>query len=163
MADADAIRDAGLPTDPDPASEHCPSDGAALAARAPPSDPRVGRRGGEMTLVGHLSELRDRIIRVVIAVAVGASSASRRRRRSSASSWSPLPSDQLHYTGLGDPFVINIKIAIVVGVILAMPVILYQVWSFVAPGPDRTTSAGRPALDPRWRWPSSRSASLSPT
>ncbi len=36
--------------------------------------------------------------------------------------------------GLGDAFVIQIKIAIVVGIILAMPVLLYQLWAFIAPG-----------------------------
>ena len=46
----------------------------------------------------------------------------------------PLPKGQLQYTGLGDAFFINVKIAIVVGIILAMPVILYQVWAFIAPG-----------------------------
>jgi sec-independent protein translocase protein TatC len=35
---------------------------------------------------------------------------------------------------MGDAFVIQIKISIVIGIILAMPVLLYQVWAFVAPG-----------------------------
>ena len=40
----------------------------------------------------------------------------------------------LQVLGLGDAFVIQLKIAIVVGIILAMPVLLYQVWAFIAPG-----------------------------
>ena len=36
--------------------------------------------------------------------------------------------------GIGDAFVIQMKISIVVGIILAMPVLLYQLWAFVAPG-----------------------------
>ena len=37
-------------------------------------------------------------------------------------------------SGPGDAFVIKLRISIVVGIILAMPVILWQVWAFVAPG-----------------------------
>ncbi len=87
-----------------------------------------------MSLVDHLVELRGRLVRMVLAVAVG----------SVVGFWfatpiigvlvAPLPNKQLKYTGLGDAFVIDIKVAIVVGIILAMPVILYQVWAFVAPG-----------------------------
>jgi sec-independent protein translocase protein TatC len=36
--------------------------------------------------------------------------------------------------GLGDAFVIQLKISIVFGVIVAMPVLLYQLWAFVSPG-----------------------------
>ncbi|HWP63711.1 MAG TPA: twin-arginine translocase subunit TatC, partial [Candidatus Binatia bacterium] len=36
--------------------------------------------------------------------------------------------------GPGDAFVIHLRVAVVVGVILAMPVILHQAWAFVAPG-----------------------------
>ena len=36
--------------------------------------------------------------------------------------------------GPGDAFFITMKISVVVGIILAMPVILYQLWAFVAPG-----------------------------
>ncbi len=132
MADADAIRDAGLPTVLTP-SEPSPSGGHPGSTGSPPA-PDPATPAAEMTLVGHLSELRDRLVRIVIAVAIG----------SAVGFWlatpiigvlvAPLPSNQLQYTGLGDAFVIQIKVAIVVGVILAMPVILYQIWSFVAPG-----------------------------
>jgi sec-independent protein translocase protein TatC len=47
----------------------------------------------------------------------------------------PLPSTKpLFFTGIGDAFTIKLKIAIVVGIIISMPVILYQVWGFVSPG-----------------------------
>ena len=36
--------------------------------------------------------------------------------------------------GPGDAFAIQLRISIVVGIILAMPVLLYQIWAFVAPG-----------------------------
>jgi sec-independent protein translocase protein TatC len=48
---------------------------------------------------------------------------------------SPLPTDKaLVFTSIGDPFAIRIRIAIVVGIILAMPVLLWNIWRFVAPG-----------------------------
>ena len=47
--------------------------------------------------------------------------------------------------GPGDAFFINLKISIVTGVILAMPVILYQAWAFVSPG---LTPAERRAVRP---------------
>ena len=46
----------------------------------------------------------------------------------------PLGGSPLQVLGMGDAFVIQIKISIVIGIILAMPVLLYQVWAFVAPG-----------------------------
>ena len=45
-----------------------------------------------------------------------------------------LPGAKVIALGLGDGLVIQLKIAIVVGIILAMPVLLYQLWAFVAPG-----------------------------
>jgi len=133
MADADAIRDAGLPTILTPASDQGSSSGPPTSSSAPP-DPEPGTPAGEMTLVGHLSELRSRLVRIVIAVALGSAIGFFFATPIIGVLVAPLPSDQLQYTGLGDAFVINIKIAVVVGVILAMPVILYQVWAFVSPG-----------------------------
>jgi sec-independent protein translocase protein TatC len=133
MADADAIRDAGLPTILTPASEPGPP-AEPPASSGAPSDPEPGTPAAEMTLVGHLSELRDRLVRIAIAVALGSAVGFYFATPIIGILVAPLPSNQLQYTGLGDAFVINIKIAIVVGVILAMPVILYQVWSFIAPG-----------------------------
>ena len=46
----------------------------------------------------------------------------------------PLPTKSVQVLGIGDAFIIQMKIAIVVGVILAMPVLLYQLWAFIAPG-----------------------------
>jgi sec-independent protein translocase protein TatC len=88
-----------------------------------------------MSLVDHLAELRDRLIRVVLAVAVASIVGFLLGDSIVAILKAPIPGDDpLFYTGLGDAFVIKVKIAVVVGIILAMPVILYQVWAFVAPG-----------------------------
>ncbi|HET9680564.1 MAG TPA: twin-arginine translocase subunit TatC [Candidatus Limnocylindrales bacterium] len=100
-----------------------------------PAGPEPRAQGGVMPLVEHLAELRTRIVWSIIAIAVGSVVGFL------ASDWaidvlrSPLPVDQpLIYLDIGDPFAIRIKISIVIGVILAMPVILWHVWRFVAPG-----------------------------
>jgi sec-independent protein translocase protein TatC len=123
MADADAIQDAGLAGRLPPDAEAGPP-----GTPAPPSPP------GEMTLVGHLTELRDRIIRVVLVVLITSAIGFYFATPIIGILVAPLPEGQLQFTGLGDAFFINVKIAIVVGIILAMPVILYQVWAFIAPG-----------------------------
>jgi sec-independent protein translocase protein TatC len=88
-----------------------------------------------MSLVDHLSELRRRIVRALLAILAG----------SVVGFWlgdaivnflkAPLPIEQpLVFTSIGDPFAIRLRIAIVTGILLAMPVILYQGWAFVSPG-----------------------------
>jgi len=46
----------------------------------------------------------------------------------------PLGNIPLQVLGVGDAFFIQIKISLVIGIILAMPVLLYQLWAFIAPG-----------------------------
>jgi len=48
----------------------------------------------------------------------------------------PLPASALplQVLGPGDAFGIALRIAITVGIVLAMPVLLYQMWAFVSPG-----------------------------
>jgi sec-independent protein translocase protein TatC len=90
---------------------------------------------GVMSLVDHLSELRDRIIRSILAIAVGAVVGFLIGDPVIEFLRAPLPSDvPLIVTGIGDLFAIRLRIALVAGIILAMPVILYQLWAFIAPG-----------------------------
>jgi sec-independent protein translocase protein TatC len=125
MADADAVRDAGIPVRLSPSPEP--------DAPAPP--PASAPVAGEMSLVGHLTELRNRVVKVVIAVALFAAVGMFFSDQIIAILKAPLPTGKpLYYTGLGDAFTIKLKIAIVVGIILAMPVILYQGWAFISPG-----------------------------
>lgn len=124
MADADALREpgvSGLPVTPD--SEPLPPPAAA------PGDETV------MSLVDHLGELRTRLFRSILAVAVFAVVGFAISDTIVKVLADAIPGDDpLFFTGLGDAFVIKIKISIVVGVILAMPVLLYQGWAFVSPG-----------------------------
>ncbi len=87
-----------------------------------------------MSLVDHLAELRSRLIRVVLAVAAGSVVGFLLAERVIEVLVAPLPSREVQVLGPGDAFVIYLRVAVVIGVILAMPVILYQAWAFVAPG-----------------------------
>jgi sec-independent protein translocase protein TatC len=106
----------------------------------PPEQP-----GTVMSLVDHLTELRNRIIGSIIAVLAGAVVGFIVGPGIITFLKSPLPLETpLVYTSIGDPFAIRIRIAIVVGIILAMPVILWHLWRFIAPG--LTTSERRAIL-----------------
>ncbi len=99
----------------------------------PPTEPADGE--AVMSLVDHLGELRSRLFKIILAVAVASTVGFAAGDQIIAFLKAPIPSSSpLFFTGLGDPFFIRMKISLVVGVILAMPVILYQGWRFIAPG-----------------------------
>jgi sec-independent protein translocase protein TatC len=90
-----------------------------------------------MPLTGHLAELRNRILWSILAIAVGGSVGFAFGERIIELLKGQLPADAnvtLIQIELGDGFAIRIQIALVVGVILAMPVLLWHVWRFISPG-----------------------------
>jgi sec-independent protein translocase protein TatC len=90
---------------------------------------------GAMPLTGHLAELRNRIIWSALAIALGGSLGFAWGEPIIDLLRTPLPQDvKLIQLELGDGFAIRIQIAFVVGVILAMPVLLWHLWRFIAPG-----------------------------
>ncbi len=124
MAEADALQEQGLT----PAPVDVVETSAAVSADAADGE-KV------MTLVDHLGELRNRIVVVLVAVAIGSALGFWLAPNIIAFLKAPLSTDKpLVFTGLGDAFFINLKISLVFGFILAMPVILYEVWAFVSPG-----------------------------
>ena len=125
MADADLVRD-GVGGIVPPASTSPPAPAAAAG------DETV------MTLVDHLSELRRRIGISLLAVALGTVVGFYFAPQLITFLKAPLNLGKpLVYTGLGDAFFINLKLAIVVGIVLAMPVLLWQLWAFISPGLTR--------------------------
>lgn len=123
MADIDALREGGGPptslADPNPVQ----------------TPPPAARDETVMSLVDHLSELRTRLFRSILAVAIGAMVGFAVSDQVISILSDPIPGDApLYFTGLGDAFAIKLRVAVVIGIILAMPVLLYQVWAFVAPG-----------------------------
>jgi sec-independent protein translocase protein TatC len=88
-----------------------------------------------MSLVEHLSELRRRLIISGIGVAIGSVAGFIAAPHVITFLKSALPIEgPIVFTGLGDAFFINLKIALTMGVILAMPLLLLELWGFISPG-----------------------------
>ncbi len=97
-----------------------------------------------MSLFDHLSELRTRILRALLAVVVGSVVGFYFAEGIIELLAAPAGGRLLNLAP-GDAFFIYVRVAVVVGVVLAMPVILYQAWAFVSPG---LTPAERRAMRP---------------
>ncbi|MFZ8909243.1 MAG: twin-arginine translocase subunit TatC [Candidatus Nanopelagicales bacterium] len=118
-------------------------------AAPPETSPRRSRKasGGDsaMPLVEHLRELRSRVLKasvaIVLAMVVGWI------YYDAIFAWLSAPFEAvvaqaraegreitLALTGVADPFVLQLQIAAVTGLLLASPVWLYQLWRFVTPG-----------------------------
>lgn len=93
----------------------------------------------EGTLISHLLELRDRVLRAFLAVLVCFLPCAFYSNKIFSFIAQPLlaklPKDaSLIATSVISPFMTPFKLAFFVGLFLAMPVVLYQAWAFVAPG-----------------------------
>lgn len=92
----------------------------------------------DFTLVEHLTELRDRLIRSIIAVVAFAILAWNFSDFFFSIVRRPilpyLPNNGLIFTAPMDKFMAHLKVSIMVGIIMACPVWIYQFWMFVAPG-----------------------------
>jgi sec-independent protein translocase protein TatC len=99
--------------------------------------PRRLTHGEEATLVEHLDELRSRIIIVLLAVVPAFLLAFAFHERLIEWLMEPLPDDQRLVTlGVTEPFTTSVKVSLLAGLALAVPVLLWQVWAFLAPAVD---------------------------
>lgn len=88
-----------------------------------------------MTLIEHLEELRTRLFVSIAAWVVGAGVAFAFRFRLLEWLKAPLPESMtLNYFSILEPFVTSMQIASFFGLVLALPIVLSQVWGFIAPG-----------------------------
>jgi sec-independent protein translocase protein TatC len=93
----------------------------------------------EDTFISHLIELRDRLLRVLIAVGVVFvilfPFASELYDLLAYPMMRALPEgSKMIATGVVAPFLIPVKVAAMVAFAVALPYVLHQVWAFVAPG-----------------------------
>lgn len=105
------------------------------------TNPQDELAGSEQPFVAHLIELRDRLIRAVAAIGVAAA----------VLAIFPGPGElydilaqplvahlpkgaTLIATSVISPFMVPLKILMMAAFLLALPIVLYQVWAFVAPG-----------------------------
>ena len=96
--------------------------------------PRRLRHGEEATLVEHLDELRTRLVVSLIAVAIGFAVAFAFDDRLLAWLLDPLPADrEITTLGVTEPFFTTIKVCFLAGLAAALPLVLYQLWAFLAP------------------------------
>ena len=96
--------------------------------------PRRLRHGESVTLVEHLDELRTRLIVSLLALGVGVAVAFPFHERIVEWLVDPLPDDrQLVTFGVTEPFVTSFKVSLAAGFLLAFPILLWQIWSFLAP------------------------------
>ena len=131
MADA---ANAGVPMPDSEIASSQPPPGSLPVPRATPPVPNPpASEAGVMSLVDHLSELRSRIFRCLLAVAAG-SVVGFYFSTPIISALAGPAGGKLQNLAPGDAFFIVVRVALVVGIVLAMPVLLYQVWAFVAPG-----------------------------
>lgn len=97
--------------------------------------------GTEQPFVQHLVELRDRLIKAVIAVGVAGAVLALFPGPAAlydilaAPLVATLPAGgKLIATSVISPFLVPLKIMLMTAFLLALPVVLWQVWAFVAPG-----------------------------
>jgi sec-independent protein translocase protein TatC len=93
----------------------------------------------KMSFLDHLEELRKRLVVAIIAVAVGFLVCWAFAEKIFGKLQEPLtrflpPGDKLAYTRLTAPFFLYMKVAFFAGLFIAAPVVLLQVWLFIAPG-----------------------------
>ncbi|MEH0843553.1 twin-arginine translocase subunit TatC [Micromonospora sp. CPCC 205711] len=118
----------------------------ALRKRGPSEFERAA--DGSMTLMEHIRELRNRLFRASLAIMVGFGFGiwlAGPVRHLLSKPYCDLPqaidpaTGQCKFVQLGvaDLFLLNLKIGLWVGLIIAAPVWLYQLWAFIAPGLHR--------------------------
>ncbi len=104
---------------------------------------------GRMTLVSHLRELRTRLFISVCAIFVG--TVLGWIFYAQLSEWLLAPYESIRerladekgvetqavITGVGNPFMLQVKVSLVAGLVAASPVWLYELWAFIMPGLHR--------------------------
>jgi sec-independent protein translocase protein TatC len=92
-----------------------------------------------MSFLEHLDELRQRILRSCIAIAIGIAATFAFIKPIFDFILAPTrrvlpPGVKLIYTQPGEAFSLYVTVALIAGVVVAAPFIMYQVWMFIAPG-----------------------------
>jgi sec-independent protein translocase protein TatC len=127
-----------------------------MALGSPRADTGAGEAdGGRMTLVQHLAELRDRLLKALLALALGACIGFLLYQPvldALVEPYCDVKADQVDATEeaadrgqeaggcdlvVTDPlesFSIRIKLSTYIGLLLASPVVLWQIWRFITPG-----------------------------
>ena len=106
---------------------------------------RKRKTDGRMSLGDHLRELRRRFVISAAAIAVGGVLGWAMYERLFTAIMAPLVEMakergaliNINFGGITQPFTVQLQVAMFVGVIVASPVWLFQVWGFIVPGLNR--------------------------
>jgi sec-independent protein translocase protein TatC len=109
------------------------------AYQLPPDEEDDTSVAGKMSFLEHLDELRKRIVRSCLAIAFGVLATFYWIQPIFTFILAPTrkalpPGVKLIYTEPGEAFSLYITVALIAGVVVAAPFIMYQVWMFIAPG-----------------------------
>ena len=100
------------------------------------SDSVVSEKSETLGLLGHLIEMRDRLLRAVIVIAVAFVCLFPFAKN--IYNWLAAPlvdqGQEMLIIGPVAPFLIPMKLTLMVAFLIALPYLFYQLWSFVAPG-----------------------------
>src|SRR5688500_15655173 len=99
---------------------------------------------GAMTLWEHLAELRTRMVKMIVFFIIGFGVAWYFRetllevlKKPFADAWDPKlfggPA-KLHFQSPASGFIAYVKLSALSGLVFSLPLMLYQMWAFVAPG-----------------------------
>jgi sec-independent protein translocase protein TatC len=110
---------------------------------------QAGNPEGRMPLMEHIRELRNRLVKIALALLVGTGIGLIPEVYNRVWSFVQHPfcaatigghtgckviGDQLILQGVFDPFMLRVQIAFFFGLVITSPIWLYQLWAFVAPG-----------------------------
>lgn len=85
----------------------------------------------DMSLTEHLTELRSCLVKAVAALVAGTTVSFYYLEKIIAALTAPV--GQLYYLRPAEAFMVYVKIALLAGLVLASPIVLYQLYSFVRP------------------------------
>jgi sec-independent protein translocase protein TatC len=128
--------------------------GARVLGQRMLKEHRASNPEGRMPLFDHLRELRNRLVKAVLALVVGMGiglipwvfyrvwdfverpfcAAEIRTASGHLESGCHQLGDALVINGIFDPFILRVQIAFFFGLIVTSPVWFYQLWAFIAPG-----------------------------
>jgi sec-independent protein translocase protein TatC len=105
----------------------------------PDEEEHKDRELPKMSFLDHLDELRKRLIVSILALLVGFIACWSFADKIYGFLQMPLikvlpPGEKLAYTRLTAPFILYMKVAFLAGIFVAAPIILLQLWLFIAPG-----------------------------
>lgn len=92
-----------------------------------------------MTFTAHLEELRSRLVKCLIAIGIGFVGSYFFKEQFFQVLSRPLvkamgDKGTMIFTGIPEPFFVYLKVALVGGIFFTAPIIIYEIWAFVAPG-----------------------------